>query len=186
MTSEHATYHIDAVISEHHQEIRDLISELEGSTAEPASRRRLMDDLAGGLSAHLAAEEEVLYPAIRRKLHNGNEIADRELAEHDGIVYGLKYAERMATVERRFDIMIALSGRVRRHFGTEEEVLPILVDVCTHEEVADLGRRLRTARKTGPTHPHPEAPRIPPVNWIVDPALGAADRIRDVPRTRDL
>ncbi|WP_163505894.1 hemerythrin domain-containing protein [Fodinicola acaciae] len=185
MTCEHTNHHIAEVVTEDHRGIRELITALEVADCEPTRRRRLMDDLIGELSRHLAAEEQVLYPAVQRKL--SAEEAETGMAEHTGITYVLKCLERMPAMEPRFDVLLTeLSGRVRANFRVEEDMLATLTDACTHEEIADLGRRFRTARQTGPTRPHPAAPHTPPANWVVDPALAAVDHLRDAVRIREV
>ena len=43
-----------------------------------------------------------------------------------------------------------------------------------------LGNRVQIAEEAAPTRPHPGAPATPPLNKLVDPALGVVDKIRDL------
>ncbi len=43
----------------------------------------------------------------------------------------------------------------------------------------ELGNKIRQAKKSAPTRPHPGAPSTPPANKLLAPGLGTVDRVRD-------
>jgi hypothetical protein len=71
-------------------------------------------------------------------------------------------------------------AEVSAHVSDEEENLfPALGDVCSPEQLHDLGDKVRRAKKTAPTRPHPSAPDTPPANKLLAPGAGLVDRARD-------
>lgn len=48
------------------------------------------------------------------------------------------------------------------------------------EALNELGDKVRTAKKTAPTRPHPSAPDTPPGNKLLGPGVGLMDRARDL------
>ncbi|MFC7818964.1 hemerythrin domain-containing protein, partial [Streptomyces sp. NPDC057367] len=47
------------------------------------------------------------------------------------------------------------------------------------DELMKLGDKVRQAKKTAPTRPHPSAPDTPPANKLLAPGAGMVDRVRD-------
>ncbi|HEY3260841.1 MAG TPA: hypothetical protein VGJ95_11350 [Pseudonocardiaceae bacterium] len=54
-------------------------------------------------------------------------------------------------------------------------------DVCSADELRDLGPKVENAKKIAPTRPHPLAPDRPPLNRFLAPGTGLLDRMRDAP-----
>lgn len=69
---------------------------------------------------------------------------------------------------------------IREHVTDEEQNLfPLLREATKPEELEQLGEKVRSAKKTAPTRPHPAAPDKPPLNKLLAPGAGLVDRIRD-------
>ncbi|GAA4586674.1 hypothetical protein GCM10023107_03380 [Actinoplanes octamycinicus] len=138
--------------------------------------------LIATLSRHLSAEEQYLYPAIREAVPDGDRIADRELAEDRALL------ELMRDDTARDE----LTRAIHRHVEADEtELFPLLEQMVPADDMIRLGNRVETAEEAAPTRPHPHTPATPPWNKVVDPLLGAIDKLRDVATgrttyTRDL
>lgn len=50
---------------------------------------------------------------------------------------------------------------------------------CSQSDLDELGDKVRQAKKTAPTRPHPGAPVTPPANELPAPGAGLPDRVRD-------
>jgi hypothetical protein len=61
----------------------------------------------------------------------------------------------------------------------EDNLFVSLRQACTAEVLQDLGEKVRRAKKTAPTRPHPGAPDTPPANKVLGPGVGLVDRVRD-------
>jgi hemerythrin superfamily protein len=171
---------VDLLI-EDHREIEDLFAELEGGEGTPEQRRQLANVMIAQLVRHAVAEEEFVYPAARRALPDGDQLADQEIAEHAEAERTMKDLEAVDPADLRFDMLLAeLTVTVRHHVADEESTLfPMLRAACSTEELIALGGKLETAKRLAPTRPHPAAPDTPPWNKLLAPGTGLIDRVRD-------
>ncbi|MGK5685379.1 hemerythrin domain-containing protein [Actinoplanes sp. URMC 104] len=160
------------VVTEEHRKLQRLCDRL---LAEPGDRR-LADVVVAELSRHLSAEEQYLYPAVRRTVPGGDELAARELAEDRQLLTTLQHLQKDPSPERARDVAEA----VRRHVDADaEELLPVLVQMVPIEDLIRVGNRFETAAEAAPTRPHPGTPSTPPWNKVVDPAVAVVDKLRD-------
>lgn len=160
---------VDVVNREH----RELLKLCDRMVADPADRR-IADVVIATLSRHLSAEEQYLYPAVRKIVPGGEQLADRELAEDHALLVRLK--ELQSGADRTAEIADA----VRRHVEADaEELLPVLTQMAPIEDLIRVGNRFETAEEAAPTRPHPGTPSTPPWNKVVDPAVAVMDKLRD-------
>ena len=161
------------VLGEQHRQLIELCDRL---TAEPT--RKLRDVVVATLSRHLSAEEQYLYPAIRKVVPGGEDLAARELAEDKALLVLLKGVQKGEDFEE-------LAAAVRRHVAADaEELLPVLAQMVPIEDLIRVGNRIEVAEEAAPTRPHPATPSSPPWNKVVDPAVAVIDKLRDVVTNR--
>ncbi|EPH41826.1 hemerythrin domain-containing protein [Streptomyces aurantiacus] len=165
-----------------HREVEELFAKIESQPVGDEQRRKLADELTIELVRHSVAEEVHLYPAVRENVPDGNAIADKEIADHARVEQLLKNLEGLGAKEPDFDHLVAkLKLDVNEHVRDEENRLfPLIAVACTPEALDELGDKVRTAKKTAPTRPHPSAPSSPPGNKLLGPGLGLVDRARDL------
>ncbi|MDX3527611.1 hemerythrin domain-containing protein [Streptomyces sp. ID05-39B] len=165
-----------------HREVDALFEQIEALPATDPQRRELADRLTMELVRHSVAEEQYLYPTVRRYVDDGDDLADEEIAEHAEVERMLKELEGCRPGDGRFDALITeLKNSVTAHVsGEENRLFPMLAEVCSGTALAELGDKVRTAKKNAPTRPHPSAPDTPPANKILDPGTGMVDRLRDM------
>jgi hemerythrin superfamily protein len=108
------------------------------------------------LSVHDSIEREHLYPALRRRLPNGNQLYGEWLAEHGRIAAVLAEIDRRPPHDsHRTDLLGELVGLVRTHIAEEEGMLlPSMRSRMTEEERRSLGRALESGKGRAPTRPH--------------------------------
>ncbi|MFE6973978.1 hemerythrin domain-containing protein [Streptomyces sp. NPDC057682] len=171
-----------AELTTDHREVDELFAEIEVQPVGDARRRELVDHLTIELVRHSVAEEMYLYPAVRDRVAGGGDLADNEIAEHATVERHLKELEGLSAGDSQFDHLVAkLKLEVAAHVREEEGTLfPLLARSCTPEELDELGDKVRAAKKTGPTRPHPSAPDTPPGNKLLGPGIGLVDRSRDL------
>ncbi|BBC38312.1 uncharacterized protein SGFS_096060 [Streptomyces graminofaciens] len=164
-----------------HREVEELFGKIEQLPSGDPQRKEYTDLVTIELVRHSVAEEEYLYPAVREHVDNGDALTDRELEDHAEAERTMKDLERCDADDPEFDQLIAqLMAEIRRHVRDEESNLfPRLDKSCSTEMLDDLGEKVRRAKKTAPTRPHPAAPAKPPANRILAPGLGLVDRMRD-------
>ena len=169
------------VLVHDHREVEDMFTELESGTIDPRRRAELRDKVITELVRHSVAEEMYLYPATRKVIPGGDQLADREIEEHAAAERVMKDLEKVAPEDARFDELLAqLITDIRGHVAEEEsDLFPRLQAACSEQELVDLGEKVRRAKKVVPTRPHPSAPDTPPGNMALGPVVGLVDRIRD-------
>lgn len=165
-----------------HREVDGLFTKIEGLPAGDEQRRELADELTMELVRHAVAEEMYLYPAVRRFVDDGDDLADKEIADHSEVERMLKDLEGCRPGDARFDTLISsLKSTVSAHVADEESRLfPLLAESCPPQALDELGEKIRSAKKIAPTRPHPSAPDTPPANKLLAPGTGMVDRLRDM------
>ncbi|MFC9462838.1 hemerythrin domain-containing protein [Streptomyces sp. NPDC056983] len=165
-----------------HREVDELFIRIEAQPARDTRRRELADELTVELVRHSVAEEQYLYPAVREHVEGGDALADKELEDHAEAERLLKDLEGCDADDDQFDMLVAkLKSEVTEHIRDEEaRLFPLLAAACTPQELEALGDKVRMAKKTAPTRPHPSVPTTPPGNKIVGPGVGLVDRARDL------
>ncbi|MGW7435291.1 hemerythrin domain-containing protein [Streptomyces sp. NPDC054849] len=171
-----------AELTTDHREVEEIFGKIEALPSGDARRKHHADQVIMELVRHSVAEESYLYPAVRKQLPNGDALADRELEDHATAERTMKDLEGCDADDPRFDtLMMRLMAEIREHVADEEENLfPQLRTACTPEMLGELGDKVRTAKKTAPTRPHPSAPDTPPANKLLAPGVGLVDRLRDM------
>jgi hemerythrin superfamily protein len=164
-----------------HREVEELFQQIEAQPVGGLRRRELADELTRELVRHSVAEEMHLYPAVREHVQDGDEVADKELADHAKVEQMLKDLEGLDTGDPQFNHLIAkLKFEVASHVRDEESRLfPKLAASCTPQKLDELGEFVRRAKETAPTRPHPSMPTKPPANKLLAPGVGMVDRVRD-------
>jgi len=178
---------IDVIMSDH-REVEKVFAELENRVGSSEHRRQLADHVIAELVRHSVAEEMFMYPAARKALPDGDQIADHEIAEHAEAEEDMKQLEGVEPSDPMFNHLVDKLIQDVRHHNEEEEsrLLPRLAESCSPEELRDLGAKVLRAKKVAPTRPHPSAPDKPPLNLILAPGTGLIDRMRDALSGRDV
>ncbi|MEU5196551.1 hemerythrin domain-containing protein [Streptomyces scabiei] len=170
-----------AELTTDHGEVEEMFGEIEALPSGDPRLKECVDKVTIELVRHSVAEEAYLYPAVREHVPDGDAIADRELEDHAEAERTLKALERCEVDDPDFHLLVTqLMTEIRAHIRDEEENLfPRLRASCSAEALNSLGDKVRTAKKTAPTRPHPAAPDTPPANKLLAPGMGLVDRMRD-------
>jgi hemerythrin superfamily protein len=169
---------IEAVTTDH-RVVEQLLTNLMATKVpqDDELRTELAHRIVRELSVHATVEEEVLYPAIRRHVDGGDDLVDRSVAEHQALKEQLARFDGMEPGDADFlPAAQAIEQLVAQHVHEEEHtVLPALRESIPGERLYELGDELENAKKSAPTHPHPNAPSNP----IVTKIAGIVDKARD-------
>lgn len=166
------------LLMEDHRIISRHIDQLNHAPQE--RREELFFMLTQRIMAHEAAEEFVIYPALR-DLPGGNAVADRRVAEQAAGEKALLAIDRLhpTSVDFARDVR-EVTEQLKQHASNEEvTAFPILRDNLTHDQLVDLGDRYTKAKATAPTHPHPHVPHTELSNKLLGPMVAKFDRVRD-------
>jgi hemerythrin superfamily protein len=137
------------IIKEQHRQVDELLTL---AAEEDADTAALLQQVAGMLLPHSAAEEDFVYPAIRdAAIEAGEEIADGA-TEHHQIEEMLRNLLDGDPGDPGYDgTLAAITGELRHHVQEEEEeLLPILEQRLSDQEREELGRRFAEATAGGP------------------------------------
>ena len=161
-----------------HRAVESLFVDFE--TDPGKGRARILAAIIRELSIHTAIEEAYLYPHIRREVESGVHYAAEGEREHHGVKESLARLDAKidkAHTQAVADQVATLRGKVMHHVGEEEhEMFPAFAQAATKQELTDLGRQLREAKKSAPTRPHPNQPAASALtSW----ANRLVDRARD-------
>ena len=183
-----------AMLKADHAEVEKLFKRFEslGPRAKK-TKADIADRVIVALSQHAAIEEQVLYPTVRERMAEEEELVLEALEEHHVAKWVLSELDRLTPDDERFTAKFTVMAESVRHHVKEEEgeLFPKLRKGFTRKELDALGEQLAAAKLTAPTKPHPRSPDEPPGNLLaaaatlpVDMARSAAEtaarRVRDV------
>ncbi|CAM5582659.1 hypothetical protein SALBM217S_01086 [Streptomyces griseoloalbus] len=146
-----------AELTTDHREVEELFGKIEALPSGDEQRKKYADQAVIELVRHSIAEEAYLYPAVREFLPNGDGIADKELEDHAEAERTMKDLEGVDAGDPEFDRLIGeLMAEIRSHVRDEEDNLfAQLRSAASEDELMKLGDKVRQAKKTAPTRPHP-------------------------------
>ncbi len=172
-----------------HAEVKQMLAQLEigavrqgaATPGQLAERKKLAEQLVIEESRHEAIEEMHFWPAVREHLPNGNELADTAIGQEEEGKEILDKLDKLEAGTPEFERLLADFTRAgREHIDYEEtHVWPGLRIVLTKEQADELGSKLKAAKKTAPTRPHPRIPASPGALKTAGPVAAAADKARD-------
>jgi hemerythrin-like domain-containing protein len=168
------------VLKKDHQAVEQLFRRFERAR-KGAERKRLAGRMVRELSIHAAIEEQLVYPALRRRVNGQTPHVLLALEEHHFAKIALAEIERLGASDERFEAKVhVLIENVRRHIEEEErDLLPAMKRTLSPEELHSLADALIRAKSSAPTRPHPTAPDEPPANAITNAGAAAYDRSRE-------
>jgi hemerythrin-like domain-containing protein len=165
-----------------HGAVEQVFRQIEAAP-EGETRDRLVETAVRELSVHAAIEEQVLYPAMRRSVPNGDVLVEEAIEEHQQVKDTLAAIERSHGPAERDPLLVQLMGNVRHHVEEEEgELFPLLRSSIGADRLRTMGSELAAAKRMAPTHPHPHAPNTPPGNVVGGAAAALVDKARDALR----
>jgi hemerythrin superfamily protein len=176
------------VLASDHQQVKRLLAQFEAAPAASgvndsllAARKKMAEMLVIEESKHEAVEEMHFWPAVRKHLPDGDELADKAIGQEQEGKRILAELDKLDAGSPEFDMLLGeFIKAARDHIAFEEtQVWPALRAVMTETEAVDLGESLEQGKKTAPTRPHPHTPPSPGVLKAAGPAAAAADRARD-------
>ncbi|MEY2477645.1 MAG: hypothetical protein QOG87_2960 [Actinomycetota bacterium] len=150
-----------AILVRDHKEVDQLFEQFdrERETFEGGLLRRIIE----ALSVHAAVEEQVVYPAMRKALPDGDARVQQAIADHQKVKEALAELEKMAPLDQGvLPAVERLARDVRAHVEEEEgDLFPRLAEALDEPTLQDMGRAIEKARKGAPSQ-----------------VAGAVDRVR--------
>jgi hemerythrin superfamily protein len=146
-----------------------------------AQKREIVDRIIEELSVHASIEESVFYPVTRRMVPKAESIALESLEEHHVVKWLLSELADLDPAHERFDAKVSvLMENVRHHVKEEEsEFFPKVRESLSRAQLTDVGDTMVDAKKSAPTHPHPQLPDEGPAAAVAGAVAGVLDRVGD-------
>ena len=165
-------------LKEQHRQVEAGFEQVLGSSGE--QRQVAFLALRRLLAVHETAEEEVVHPAARRALPDGNLIVDARLQEENEakrVLAGLEDVDvDSPDFERQF---IQLQTSVLAHARAEErDEFERLALTLEQKELERMRKAVTLAEQMAPTRPHPGVESAL-ANMLTGPFVSMLDRARD-------
>jgi hemerythrin superfamily protein len=164
-----------------HREVEEMFAEFDKAT-DPKERRTIADKVIIELVRHSEAEEQAVYPAMRKALPDGDKLVEHEISEHSEAEEIMKKLDGMDPEDAQFGVLMGqLQSAITQHVKEEEtEAFPRFRQHVSQDQLDKLATTVEALKKIVPTHPHPKAPDHPPFNALLGPGAGLLDRVRDL------
>jgi len=167
-----------AFLKEQHEQIKELFASVKA--AEGKARDEAFFSLRRLLAVHETAEEEIVHPAARRALPDGDSVIEARLQEENKAKQVLSKLEGMDINSSEFKTQFELLERsVLTHANAEErEEFDRLASAIDAERLEKMRSAVEFAEKAAPTRPHPGV-ESPAANLLAGPFASMIDRARD-------
>ena len=133
------------ILKADHREVEQLLGRL-ADTDEGRERESLVKEVVTKLTAHMEAEETIVYPSVADRV--GAEDAEEADVEHDLVRTALGQLQSMTTVPGFGAVVEMLKAGISHHVKEEEqELLPELKDAVDPDEWAAMGDALVEAKR---------------------------------------
>jgi hypothetical protein len=136
------------------------------------------------IAKHSIAEEVVLYPLVRERVHNGNIMADLDIEQTRRIKEQLVNIQDNVNWESpEFDLRVkALWSDLQKHMDKEEnedlKVLPLQVPL---QDRLNAGKKFENRKLIAPSRPHLHVPdENPTMETIMGLLLAPVDKFKDL------
>lgn len=107
-----------ALLKSDHRKVEDLFSEYE-SADTAAKKRKLAEQICLELTIHTRIEEEIFYPACRKKVEP--DLLDESYVEHDGAKVLIAELEQGKPSDAYYDAKMTVLAEMIKHHVHEEE-----------------------------------------------------------------
>jgi hemerythrin-like domain-containing protein len=136
-----------SLLEKDHDTVRKLLSELEETTSRGVRKRgELLEKIALEVEVHAAIEEEIFYPAFRRraKTKEDEKLYLEAAEEHELVHRNLPELKNTDPATERFSARAKVLKDLIEHHAEEEEneLLPRARELMSREEPEELGAKL--------------------------------------------
>ena len=129
-----------SLLESQHRKVEALFKKLEAGRSDPAP---VLEELANSLAAHMAIEQDIFYPAVKKV---DDELINESFEEHALAEVALKRLLATDAEDEAFAARVtALKELIEHHVKEEEEELFPEVEKSVEEaELSTLGKAMKT------------------------------------------
>jgi hypothetical protein len=176
---------LEALRSDH----RAITAMLDDPAASSASdeAKTAREQLVMNLVRHFVAEEQYLYPVVRRYVPDGDALAESGFTRDRSCEHQLRRLEEPhPTTESISTVWTDIRAAFTAHVKDQESLFSTLATTCSAAQLAELGEGVLGAEQLAPTRPRPVALESPSANRVLSLVEGFVDRVRDAYTHRGL
>eukprot|EP00877_Chromochloris_zofingiensis_P005950 jgi/Chrzof1/1608/Cz10g14130.t1 len=172
---------VGSLIKADHERVKSLYKQFK-DTQDRDQRQKYAWEVIREITLHSLAEEEVVYPEIRKKMDAGTR--DMLLDDHQGLKEVLVKLDGMKVGDEGYDEHFEKFYQLLNEHVDEEEntIIPAFANAVSAEELQQMGERFEECKKHLPTRPHVLPPNKPPLNVVANAATKPIDAVRDAVR----
>lgn len=165
-------------LEEQHEQVKTMFENVLASTGK--EREKAFYALRRMLAVHETAEEEIVHPAARRALPDGEAIVKARLQEENEAKKTLAELERLDCSSSEFETKFrAFQQSVLAHAESEEtQELARLATALDQSQLSRMKKAAKIAEAIAPTRPHAGVESAAG-NLIAGPFVSMVDRVRD-------
>ncbi|KAI8471727.1 MAG: hypothetical protein J3K34DRAFT_416077 [Monoraphidium minutum] len=158
-----------------HNKARELYEQYQMPYTTADQKQILAYSIIREVSMHSAAEEVIVYPAMRQ--HMGDCAPDHLLKEHQTLKEELSWLSSHKIHDTNYDarMQTMMEDLVAHMREEEDDLLPrfAATEGVTAETMTNLARWFEAVKRVAPTRPHPVAPNKPAAANLVTCAMAA-------------
>jgi hypothetical protein len=174
---------IEEIIIQDHNETREVYKKYCTELVKD-EKKKWYRQLIYLIAKHSIAEEVVLYPLVREKVHNGDIMADLDIEQTRRIKEQLvNIQENVNWDSPEFDLRVkALWSDILKHMEKEEtedlKVIPLQIPL---QDRIDAGRKFENRKFLAPSRPHLHVPdENPTMETLVGLLMAPIDKFKDL------
>lgn len=178
---------VDALtfLRQQHESVLGMLEVLDDAPTADGARasglETMVENLIVAESRHEAIEEQWFWPAVRKALDDGDQLADAAIAQETS---GKKLLQTLLDNEpgdsSYHNALTEFVAAAREHIDYEQNVVwPRFESTVSVEERERLGEKLELANKIAPTRPHPNTPPSAIVQKTMGVVAATVDRVVD-------
>jgi hemerythrin superfamily protein len=165
-------------LKDQHRQVKGLLENVIATRGE--ERASAFYALRRMLAVHETAEEEIVHPAARRSLPDGEAVIGARLREENAAKKALSELEKLDVDSPEFESGFrTLKSNVIAHAESEErEEFERLGTILDAPKLERMRKAVELAEAVAPTRPHPGI-ESPLANLLAGPFAAMVDRSRD-------
>ncbi len=135
-----------SLLHKDHETVGAMIEEV--NDCEPGDRRlkELAESIAQALTVHAKIEEDVFYPALRKRAEESEQLTDvfEAYTEHDVIKHLIALVESDRSRDEKFKAELQVLGEAVTHHVKEEEstIFAMARELMSREELVEFGAKM--------------------------------------------
>lgn len=189
---------LHAQLTRDHKTIKEMYgvalatSALSEARSDHWAEQATSDVFVAMVSRHLAAVEDVLYPAARRLLPEAKPVTKAYVSDVRGIEQTMRhllasmYGEVHDVDTPRRELWSELADRMDAHLLADERLAAAVEETLPESEQHVLAAAYRTSFGHAPTRPHPYSPHASLLGRVSNRLWSLADRALDVMDNREV